>query len=404
MTDTTEPSGASTVREQIVLTRRDRPWLGPAIASAIAFLVLLFLLIPGILLYPEASEANAVSDADLEAQRAHNDALEARILALQGVLETGVCIADGQYQVPPVYGPNGEILGSEEERQRQQSSLDEVLPPPPSRQPVPVPEGSDAEGASAEPGSAGPADTHSLLNQIDAATVLVVSQTGHGTGFFIDPTHILTNRHVANGEVGSQVYVASGALGQVREAVIKASTPANTDMGEPDFALLELVSGSGSTQLPLAATPERLVPVVAGGFPGLVVSSDSRFQRLMEGDLSAMPSPSVTEGVVTTVQQSRTAEVLLHTAQITPGNSGGPLVDRCGRLVGMNTFVRGEETTGGRINAALTTEPILAFLAEAGLSAPPVASGACGSAQPEPAPAPAPDVEAEPEDETPGEE
>ncbi len=67
---------------------------------------------------------------------------------------------------------------------------------------------------------------------------------------------------------------------------------------------------------------------------------------LKQGDqVTAMGHPyglkfSLTEGVVSSVEQKdRDLELIMHDAALNPGNSGGPLVDANGLVVGINSFV-----------------------------------------------------------------
>jgi pSer/pThr/pTyr-binding forkhead associated (FHA) protein len=52
--------------------------------------------------------------------------------------------------------------------------------------------------------------------------------------------------------------------------------------------------------------------------------------------------PSFTEGVVSRALKIDDLPVIQHQAPISPGNSGGPLLDRCGYVIGMNTYKAGE--------------------------------------------------------------
>jgi S1-C subfamily serine protease len=56
------------------------------------------------------------------------------------------------------------------------------------------------------------------------------------------------------------------------------------------------------------------------------------------------------------------------------GNSGGPLVDMCGRVIGVNTFVR--QGNLRNLNFALSTDGLIRFLAGTGVQ-PGVVSQAC---------------------------
>ena len=90
------------------------------------------------------------------------------------------------------------------------------------------------------------------------------------------------------------------------------------------------------------------------------------------GDVSAVPELTVTDGSVNTEQAlSETTNAVVHSAPISKGNSGGPLIDMCGRVVGVNTFV--VQGPMRNLNFALATDDLLAFLA--GTPAAPTVSG-----------------------------
>jgi len=49
--------------------------------------------------------------------------------------------------------------------------------------------------------------------------------------------------------------------------------------------------------------------------------------------------------------------------------SGGPLVDACGRLVAINTFVNVDQSQAAKINYAIRTDAVARFLQSLGTTA-----------------------------------
>ncbi|MFV0514494.1 MAG: trypsin-like peptidase domain-containing protein [Jhaorihella sp.] len=324
-------------------------WVPLLVLLVLAALVLAWLLLPGTRLM-NAATPPAVSEADaLAAQRALNDSLRARRDALQAALDGAVCRADGVLVLPGGLTPEG------------------LTPPPPGIAPEPrapaapdalLPNRADRVLVPQDEG----ADT-SLLNWIEARTVLVLARGGEGvtvgSGFVVAPGRVLTNQHVIAG--AQTVLVAARSLARPLEAqVVKADGPLAETGG--DFALLG-IEDTGLPAFPLfnPSGSLKLQQVIAAGFPGDVLEMDAGFAALTSGDTGAMPDLTVTDGIINTEQRiGPETRVLMHSAPLSTGNSGGPLVDMCGRVVGINSFVR-----QGRLQNrgyALPVPGILAFL------------------------------------------
>ena len=256
----------------------------------------------------------------------------------------------------------------------------------PAISPAPATSPQDATGQAAAPdtprqtASLTPLSTANLRDRLRLSTAFIVTpvsekEIGSGTGFFIAPEMLMTNRHVIEGAKGGEVFVTSKSLGQLRKGkVVKMST--GSEFGEPDFALVH-VPGAGQTGiLPLTFSFDALQPVVAAGYPSAITDSDISKQQLFNGDMGAAPALVMNQGAIQTIQPVKGDVVIVHSTDISQGNSGGPLVDRCGRVVGINTFIVVDNENAGRVSYALSAKGVAGFLAAAKVS-PKIEQGEC---------------------------
>jgi S1-C subfamily serine protease len=236
-----------------------------------------------------------------------------------------------------------------------------------------------AEGTVAEPGRArvGTTNQADMVTRLERGVVLVVAGEKLGSGFFVSSELIVTNRHVASGRVN--IIVAGKQVGVISAVVVAEGN------GDPlnDFALLRVAPQSTIEAFTLALPVRPMESVVSAGFPGLYMATDPSFQRLKRGDASAAAdlAPVFQAGVVNHLQRYAEDGVTLvvHSAEIAPGNSGGPLVDACSRVLGVNTFDRSASDRAAiRARYALGSDGLSAFLASAGLDLKPE-QGACVS-------------------------
>jgi hypothetical protein len=371
-----------------------RPWVPVLVAVVVAIVVLAYLLLPGVLKFPDRAVIDRASGGDLRAQQETNRALEEQIAVLEAVLGKAQCRAPEGLRLPegglaPMPGlPNGLPQTVDPRR---------LLPlPPETAQLMPDAQAREGRGggAAGTPGTDGgsgragesdggaetpPADAPaasgkptSLVEHMDAKSVLVLAQggdgLGSGTGFAIGNGLVVTNRHVVDSVLGGKgkVYVASSALGGAKPARVRAVSPPGKP-GDPDFALLESEALKDVPGLALTTNFSRMSQVVAAGYPGVLLKTDTGFKQMLQGDLSAAPSLGFSQGIVTVVQNPEEVSVVVHTAAISQGNSGGPLVDSCGRVVGVNTYILADEDSFRTVNYALSSSALMAFLDENGV-------------------------------------
>lgn len=162
-----------------------------------------------------------------------------------------------------------------------------------------------------------------------------------GTGFVVAPEYVATNRHVVtfggNADAQASVTVTVRETGAVQDR--KAELVWSSE--ELDLAVVR-VPGLARPALTLSRAspleyPRKGAEVWALGFPGVAdVIMPAEAERA---------SATVTRGVVGRIGMGggdaggKPRPVVQHDASINRGSSGGPLLDSCGIVVGINTFL-----------------------------------------------------------------
>lgn len=205
-----------------------------------------------------------------------------------------------------------------------------------------------------------------LVALLESATVrvLVFSEQmkylGHGTGFFIDPNTVVTNRHVI--EVGKKFAITSSFLGKEPLPARLIAATRDSEYTNPDFAVLRAEKVPGNVRpLAISTQPQLLQTVVASGFPSSEIRVDANL---------VTPNTVFSQGEVSVLQpQPNNMVLVLHTARIATGSSGGPLVNRCGNVVGVNTFIGAQtDKFSDRSLYALSGNALRSFLEQSGVS------------------------------------
>lgn len=191
---------------------------------------------------------------------------------------------------------------------------------------------------------------------------------GHGSGIAISPTRILTNAHVVESVAE---YPGNVALGVVPSEGDK-SYPARLISLDTkrDLALLELQSGRLPAAVIYTGPLGGGADIVALGYPGNVDLATARSAE----DYITPRSPVRSEGNISNMQAIDGIAALIHTAKISRGNSGGPLVDECGRIVGINTFITRADDGDSPFGFAISVRELTRFLGESRQDFTPVGS------------------------------
>lgn len=159
------------------------------------------------------------------------------------------------------------------------------------------------------------------IDQIRGSIVTIENGTGHGSGFFVSPSLVLTNHHVVKGAQFVQVRLLTGqkVLGEVLRKHL-----------ERDVALIQ-VRLNNYQPLPIRKRPLKITEdVFAIGTP-----------------LQTSLSGTVTKGIVSKFASNRYGLIDVQAdVFIQHGSSGGPLLDSNGNVVGVAYAGLGSASVG----------------------------------------------------------
>jgi serine protease Do len=219
----------------------------------------------------------------------------------------------------------------------------------------------------ATPLAADPGDVDAAARGV--VRVVIIGEEGgepapvsHGTGFAVSATRIVTNAHVVSEALQDDtlrigIVPSEGAGGAFARVV--AVSPRN------DLALLEIASGG--LRLPAltlaGGVNANLGEVSAVGYPMNVDLA----QGLDIGDIFRAQPPVKSRGFLSGERPSRQFDTILHTAPIARGNSGGPLLDPCGRVIGVNSFSADSSSGDAEFYFAVSLRELLPFLKQNGV-------------------------------------
>jgi S1-C subfamily serine protease len=226
-----------------------------------------------------------------------------------------------------------------------------------------------AAAADTSPGGTGQGDVTQLVAAVDPAVVTIHRPGGTGSGFVVDERGILvTNCHVVEGAAEAVAVFPDKTT--FRVVGFLAFAPGK------DLALLKIDPGTRKlATLPLsAAAPAKGEKVYAFGAPlGLSGSvSDGLVAAVRRGPevreiLKELTGRDVyVEGLGYDLE----ADWIQTTAPISHGNSGGPLVNARGEVVGVNTW---GPQSGQNLNFAVSAAHIRQLLRDRALVARPLA-------------------------------
>jgi len=173
------------------------------------------------------------------------------------------------------------------------------------------------------------ADTD-MIARAEKTVVIIITDLGLGSGFVIDAHGIVaTNYHVVRGSSKLSIKIQKA---DSRDQVVIENARVIAADPDRDLALIQLPPSTnlvgvqglyGSLQLRLDRAPQTGEDVIAIGNPAAG---------------SIVLDYTVTRGIVSNVERKielNKVKVIQVSAVVNPGNSGGPLIDSSGRVVGV---------------------------------------------------------------------
>jgi len=179
-----------------------------------------------------------------------------------------------------------------------------------------------------------------LIEHAMPAVVLIEAAKTRGSGFLARPDLAVTNAHVVAGAPSVTLTLQSGT--KVTGTVVASST-------ELDLALVAFTPvGSNDRALPLG---------------------DSSSLRLGQGIVALgwaedLTQSTVTRGIVTGLRHDGKQRLVQTDAIPNHGDSGGPVLNRLGAVVGVTTFRA--EVKGATAGFAVAVDDLKSFIAESG--------------------------------------
>lgn len=166
--------------------------------------------------------------------------------------------------------------------------------------------------------------------QISTGTGFAVGKSGKYADTFVTNCHVVSGMEM----IYPTVYIMIDGADIYDESSLILAEVVYVDE-EIDLAVLKTAQPvQGISGLPLlpAETMETGDSVYALGFPGIA-------DEVADTNEYTVEDITVTNGVLSRYLSSNGIQCMAHTATVNSGNSGGPLINENGQVIGINTFI-----------------------------------------------------------------
>ncbi len=217
------------------------------------------------------------------------------------------------------------------------------------------------------------ARNRAIAQTMEGATVFVLVDKGNsvnlGSGFVVADGYVMTNGHVLGKDYkkSQRIIIMNPRITPADATLVKMDYRTKRE-SDNDMALLRFKPSSKLPVLTFNTKIERMDRVSAWGFPAMVLEHDQTLENILSGELRKTPPVVFTDGTVNTIVTKNDLNTIIHSAAIASGNSGGPLINSRGEVVGINTWGYMADDEGAFYNASQPAERIIAFLRASGVN------------------------------------
>lgn len=210
-----------------------------------------------------------------------------------------------------------------------------------------------------------------------------------GSGVLIGPGLVLTNAHVVNERVPTRISIANDTIPRTPASLVALRYDHNefTSAGVIEYIANQIIDNAGIKDVDIASTqrnydmallsftppPGRQLPylafarsavrgegVVAAGYPGKAARQRNIDSTNAYASVSTTPQV-LTEGIVTGMLDNK-PRMVMHNAQCSSGNSGGPVLNLRGEILGMQTWTSLPDSDEEYLAFAIDSRDIIPFL------------------------------------------
>jgi len=184
-------------------------------------------------------------------------------------------------------------------------------------------------------------DEAAIYTKYKAGVVTVENDTGHGSGFVVDQSGlILTNQHVTRGSHWLAVRFGHG---------IRVSAALVLEDAASDTAIIRINPAAVKLMVPLVLADPSAGPLAVEGEKVLAIGSPLHQESVL------------TTGIVSSVEH----DVLISDVNVNHGNSGGPMLNLAGEVIGITTFIDATRQGGPGISGVVAITKALPTLQRA---------------------------------------